>query len=145
MVFENSIACAMPHQVGSPGSARLRRRRPDLGRLFVTQVERLAGPVRDRVVGPGSQAVLTAVKRPGVAAAGLGYQEAKPWVGHHIDPGGRWLLPWIEVDHVLAAVGTESAQPIIESQPGRAGHRWNRFFVLRHDWPSGRKGRQWLG
>ena len=93
MVLENGIARAMPHQVGSRGSARLRRRRPDLGRLLVTQVERLAGPVRDRIVGPGRQAVLAAVQRPGGAAAGLGDQEAELRVGHHIDPGGRRLLP----------------------------------------------------
>jgi xylulokinase len=45
---------------------------------------------------------------------------------------------------LLAAVGAEPAQTIIKRQPGRPGHRRHRSFVLCHDWPFGRKERQWL-
>ena len=95
---------------------RTRRRGPDLGRLFVPQVEALSGRIRDRVVAPRREAELAAVLGPRVAASALGHKAAEPGIRQHVAPGRRSALAWLEVNDVLPTVCREAAKRVVEQQ-----------------------------
>ncbi len=61
VVLENRITGAVSDQVGRWRAGRLQRRRPDLRRFFVAQVERLARRIGHRIIRPRSEPVFAAV------------------------------------------------------------------------------------
>ena len=117
------VALAVADGHGRAGPPRQGRRRPDLARLLVAQVDRLAGRVGHRVVRPGGQAVHLAVARPRIAQAGLRHQAAEAGVGEHVGPRGRRQSRHrVDGDQVLAAVRREPAQAVPEQEAlGRRG------------------------
>src|SRR4029450_11100635 len=74
------------------------------------------GGVADRIVRPGRELVLAAVRAPRVARARLGDLEAELRVRHHVDPWSRGPLPLTEDRDVLATARRESPQAVPELQ-----------------------------
>ena len=103
----------MPRHIGRRFIADWKRSgAPEIPGLFVPEIEGLARPVGDRVVGPWGQLMLAAVHRPGVAAALSGYLEAEAGIGHHVDPWGRGRLARPEDGHIFSAPFGEAPQPV---------------------------------
>ena len=65
IVLERRAAGPVPDDVGPSCRIGRRRRAPELARLFVAQVDRLADRVAYRVVVPGREPEEEAVLRPG--------------------------------------------------------------------------------
>ena len=140
MMLEDGIAGAVADQVGRILASGQRRGRPDLRRLLITQVEGLAWRIDHRIVAPGSQPILAAISRPSVARSRLGDQEAELWVGDDVDPGSRCPLTGFEVSNVLAPLGAETADAIVEPQiigPGQGRRRLSLLLCA-----GGSEGRQ---
>ena len=114
-VLEPAVALSVS---GHIGLARLANRKcrgaPQLSRLFISHVERFAGRVTHRIVGPRSELVLAAVDRPGEPGTRLGDLEAKDRIGDHVDPGGRRLLSVPENGHVFPPIRGKAAEAIEE-------------------------------
>ena len=115
------VALAVADGDGRPGPAGQGRRGPELAGGFVAQVDRLAGRVGDRVVGPGRQPVHLAVAGPGVAGPGVGREAAEAGVGQDVDPRGRGQPRAagggaVDDDDVLAAVRREASEAVPEDE-----------------------------
>ena len=124
LVLEPAVAGTMPSHVrGVVEPDRRGRRTPELTRLVVADVDRLAHRVRDRIVGPRGELVLTAVAGPRVPGAGLRHQEAERGVGDDVQPRRRRRLARAEDRDVLAPAVGEPAQSIEELQLGPEGGR----------------------
>ena len=115
-MLEAAVPLSVAHAVRRPARAGQGRRRPDLARLVVAQVERLAGRVRDRIVRPRGDPIRLAVALPGEARPALRDQEPEARIRDDVDPRRRRRLAGMQVDHVLAAIRCEPAQAIGELQ-----------------------------
>src|SRR5688572_10445166 len=110
-MFVGGVALAVADGVGPPAPGGKRCRRPELARVVVTQIERLARRIPHRVVAPGRQAVAVAVLGPGEAWAQLGGDEPERRVRDHVRPW-RWRdrpVRLVDVDDVLAPAVREPA------------------------------------
>src|SRR6185503_8447881 len=107
---EAAVALAVARGI-RPGlrADRQHRRPPQLARVFIAHLDRLAGRVADRVIRPGGKLVLTAVERPGVTGARLRDLKAEGRVGDHVYPWGRCPLSLAQGRHIFPPVGSESA------------------------------------
>src|SRR5687768_9115503 len=101
------VARPISDLVRHSGSRGLRCRRPHGGCFFIANVQRFAGWIAHRVVGPRRETMLAAVPRPGEAPSGFRDQRAEVRIRQDIAPRGRCGLTWTEVDHVLATVCAE--------------------------------------
>src|SRR3972149_5803482 len=90
------------------------RRTPQVARVVVAQIERLARTIGDRVVRPGGDLAFAAVDGPGVAAAFGSHLKAESGVGDDIDPGGRRRLTGAEDRYIFPSVVGEAAEPVEE-------------------------------
>ncbi|MCY1211346.1 hypothetical protein D9M71_40120 [compost metagenome] len=77
--------------------------------LIVAQVKGLATGVTDRIVLPGRQAEFVGVQVPGIGASTFRDDGAELRIRQHIHPGGRGRDTGFQLEHVLAAVATETA------------------------------------
>ncbi len=117
-MFKAAVAPSVPRQIGGGLVAdRQRCGAPQVAGILVANIEGLARPVGDRVVGPGRQLMFLAVGRPGVAAALSGDLEAEAGIGDDIDPGRRGRLAGAEYGDVFAAILAEAADAVEEFQP----------------------------
>ena len=82
--------------------------------FFIPQVERLAGWVAHRVVGPGRQPVFSAVDCPGALASRFADHEAKIGITDYIDPGGGCGPARRQLDDVFPPILAETAVAIKE-------------------------------
>ena len=96
-------------------------RTPYIPALLIAEIDDLSRLVTDRVVPPGCQLVLPAIRRPCVAAT-LGRDlETERGIGDHIDPW-RWrALPCVEDCHVFSPIGRETTETVEELQIGFCG------------------------
>ena len=89
-------------------------RSPQLAGFFIAQIQNLAGTIRDGIVGPRGDLMLSAVEGPGETAAVGRNLKPKVRIGDHVDPrrGGR--LPRAQMDHIFVALGGEPSQAVEE-------------------------------
>ena len=80
--------------------------------IFVANVEHLARPIADGIVGPRGDLILLAVDRPRVTAALDRYLEAERGIGDDVDPRRRRPLPFAEDGYVFTSAGREAAKAI---------------------------------
>ena len=139
-VLESAVALSMPDDVGLPGlTNRKRGGAPEIARLLIADVDRLARRIADRIVRPGGELVLTAVERPRVSRARLGDLEAEAGIGDHVDPGRRRLPFRLEDRHVLPSVRGEAAEAVEELERGpRQGQGGGRLRRRLTPWQRGR-------
>jgi hypothetical protein len=86
---EARVALAVADRHGCSRSERQRCWRPEVTGLLVAQIDRFAGRIRSRIVGPRTEAIRLAVARPAVAKTCLRHQTSEPRIGEHIRPGSR--------------------------------------------------------
>ena len=92
------------------------KRQPEAASRFVPDVQRLAVRIDHRIVRPRRQAVLAAVRAPGVARPALAREESAPLVGDDVDPRhGRRAG-----DDVLRPVVAEAAVAVVQLQALRS-------------------------
>ena len=94
VVFEDGVTCAMRDPVRLVCTGGEGRGGPYFAGFFIPQVKRFTGWIADRVVGPGREAVFTAVYCPGALAAGFADHKTKLRITNHIDPRGRGGPAW---------------------------------------------------
>ena len=120
-VLEAAVAPAVAGDIGRREVAdRQRRRTPELARVVVPQIERLARAIGHRIVRPRRDLVLAAVDRPGVAAAFCADLEAERRIGDDVDPRRRRRLARPQDRHIFPSVSREAAEPVEEFEVGRA-------------------------
>src|ERR1019366_8101196 len=116
-MLETAVSPTMPRHIGRVVAAdRHCRWAPQVTRLLIPQIKRLAWAIADRVVGPRRKLVFAAVDRPGVAAALRGHLEAESGVGDDIDPGCRRCLAWTDCRYIFPSVFCKAAKPVEELQ-----------------------------
>jgi len=93
-------------------------RRPDRGSVVIANVDRLTHLVRDGVVAPTSELVVTAVAPPRATTTLGGRQEPKLSVRDDVGPRRRGWLTTIGDHHVLVTVVVEPTEAIEEVQVG---------------------------
>ena len=114
-MLETAIPLAVAnHIAGIIDSNRQGSRAPQFVRFIVPQIKYFAGRIADRIVRPGRQLVLAAVKAPGAATAQLRDRKTEFGIGDHVDPGCRCPLALVEHDHVFASVVGKPAEPVEE-------------------------------
>ena len=87
--------------------------------LFVAQIEGLPASIANGIVVPWRESELVRITAPCVGHAALGNNRTEVRVREHVYPGrGRGLL-WRRRDDVLASIGRETAEPVVEKQIGR--------------------------
>ena len=113
VVLEPAVALTVASRMKRAAVVHGRRgRAPELAGLLVSQIDRFARAIGDRIVRPRRELVLATVHRPRVAAALRGDLEPESRIRNHVDPRRRCRLPRPEQRDVLAAVGGEAAQPV---------------------------------
>lgn len=110
----DAVAEAVAHRVAATAAAWQRHRRPHLPGVFVAQVERLAGGIADRIVMPGREPEFVRVFGPAIAGAAVADHAAELRIGHHVAPRRRCCDAFVQGDAVLAAVGGEGTQAVVE-------------------------------
>ena len=113
-VAEAAVAEAMTRHITSLVPDRLGRRAPEVERLLVADVKRLAGRVADRVVGPLRDLVLAAVLGPAIGAAVTRHLKTEGGIGDDVDPGHGSGRPVFQHGHVFRAVLAEAAEAVEE-------------------------------
>src|SRR5690606_40820230 len=113
-VLEDAVAEAMPRAVAALAADRPGHGRPHLAGVLVTQVERLTAGIADRVVVPGGEPELVRVLGPGVAGRAVADHAAEIGVGQHVRPRRRRHSARAGLDDVLAAVGGERTDAVVE-------------------------------
>ena len=113
---ENGIPYPVTDQVRRIGADGHRGRRPVLTGILIPQVDSFGGWVTNRVIMPGSQAIFTAVMRPGASQPCFGDKTAKLGLGNDVAPRCRRPLARFEVDDIFTSVGGKTAQSIIKEQ-----------------------------
>ena len=122
VMVEPAIAHAVAGHVPSGPRQRAGCGRKDRARVVVADQEGLGCAVRDRVVGPGGQAVFAAVFGPGAARAGGRDVKAEAVIGDHVDPGRGGGPALVQDHHVFAPVAGKAAGAVEELQRlGQAG------------------------
>ena len=112
--LEHAVALAVAHLHAAAGAGRGK----NLSTLQVLQQPVLRRRVGDRVVGPGSELVQTAVDGPGVAGARLRHLKTETGIGDHIDPRPCRRLPGRQFETEFAARGIELARGTGEGRLG---------------------------
>src|SRR4051812_3644777 len=100
MVRVRGIADAMTHQIGFATGCRQGGRRPNLTCFLVTNIEYFSRHIAYWVIAPAREPVFATVARPAITTATLTRQEAKAFVGDHIDPGSRGLVTSLQIDNI---------------------------------------------
>src|ERR1041385_947384 len=108
-VLEDAVAEAVPRDVGRGAAAGLRRRRPEVSALLVSQVKAFAARLAHRIVAPRGEPELVGILAPGVARAAFRDHGAEVRVRQHVHPRSRRSLCGRSRDDVLAPVGAESS------------------------------------
>ena len=89
---------------------------PQRARVVVSNVDRFAGLIPDRIVRPGREPIVPAVSSPGAPAALRRHLEAESWIGDDIYPWRRRVVSVAQDRDVLLAVARKAAQSIEELQ-----------------------------
>ena len=136
-------ARAIPDLTNSPLPHRFGCWCPDLAAGFVAQIQHFAGPVRDRIVGPGCQTMFTTIDGPSHAEPGLAHETSEIVIGQNVAPGRRRARARRKMDQVIATLSLKPAIAIVEKQ-----FLWSfkeRHRVIIQGWSRGEPGRRHTG
>src|SRR3989339_660269 len=132
-MLENAVAESVPGDISRCARCRQIGRRPEPTAVFISDIQSLAGGIRNRVVIPRGQPELVCVLAPGVTAAAFGNNRAKASVCQDIDPGRRRGMMGHDNNDIFTAVRSEPAGAVKEDQ-----------VFLRFDWYGARLGTERL-
>ena len=117
-MFEHAVTETVTGLVRALSGAGLRRCRPEVPGLFITQVNGFAAAIGDRIVVPGRQAKFVGIFGPGIGTAGFRDHRAEMCIGDHVDPGRGCRIGREPGDDVLTAIGAEAAIFVAQQQEG---------------------------
>ncbi len=126
LLLEERVTLAVAHQGRRAAAKRPRRRRPELAGFLVAQVNGLRRRIAHGVVAPRRQAIELAIAGPGAAEAAFRDEKTARRVRDHVHPRPRRQCKTrrpVRQNAVFAAIGSESAQAVVEEQIGGQAHR----------------------
>ena len=129
-MLKNRITLPVPHPVSIHLGDWRWRGRPKDPEIVIADVDRAAGRIGDRIVGPLGQAMALAVAAPGEAGTRFGNERAEVRVGHDVHPWRGRMGSLAEVNDIFLRVLGKAAEPV-EILQFHEWQRTRRFFAER--------------
>ena len=101
--------------------------------LFVADVKGFTTGIAHRIIAPRGEAELMGIFAPGVSHAAFGKDGSKLSICQHVHPGCRGYVCGRRCNHVLAPIGGEAAEPVVEEEiAGRSSRSGRREINAMH-------------